>query len=90
MTRFKVLSHIIPVFHIFLFSEKSKMIFLFKLTLLIACIGLAASKRDQTGNRKNDFDIYIFTMHWPYTTCMDWERGRGHQCADIGSNPRYQ
>ena len=61
------------------------MISLFKLTLVFACIALAsACKRIQTENKRIDFDIYIFTMHWPYTTCMDWETGKGHQCAEIG------
>ena len=78
-----------PVFHIFLFSEEFKsrtMISFFKMTLVFACVGLgSASKKHKTGNHRTDFDIYIFTMHWPYTTCMEWESGRGHQCADIGN-----
>ena len=66
------------------------MIFLFKLTLVFACIGLGrATKRDQTRNKRNDFDLYIFTLHWPYTTCMDLERDEGHKCADIGSDHLY-
>ena len=36
--------------------------------------------------RDNSFDIFIFTLHWPYTTCYDWmESGKQHKCRDIGS-----
>ena len=33
--------------------------------------------------KNNQFDIYIFTQHWPYTTCFDWSE-KGHSCNKIG------
>jgi len=36
-------------------------------------------------SRDNSFDIYIFTLHWPYTTCFDWKEKRHGQCARIES-----
>merc|ERR1719204_848638 len=32
----------------------------------------------------NDFDLLIFTQHWPYTTCLDWEEKRHGSCSEIG------
>ena len=34
-----------------------------------------------------NFDIFIFTQHWPYTTCYDWmSSGHGHKCTkNIGT-----
>ena len=29
-----------------------------------------------------NFDIFVFTQHWPYTTCYDWmSSGHGHKCT---------
>ena len=43
---------------------------------------IQASKR-----KDHHFDILILTQHWPYTTCIDWESGSGHQCREIGKYP---
>ena len=32
----------------------------------------------------NHFDLLIFTQHWPYTTCLDWEEKRHGSCSNIG------
>ena len=32
----------------------------------------------------NYFDLLIFTQHWPYTTCLDWEEKRHGSCSEIG------
>lgn len=32
----------------------------------------------------NHFDLLIFTQHWPYTTCLDWEEKRHGGCRKIG------
>ena len=32
----------------------------------------------------NHFDLLIFTQHWPYTTCLDWEEKRHGSCSKIG------
>ena len=32
----------------------------------------------------NHFDVLIFTQHWPYTTCLDWEEKRHGSCSKIG------
>jgi len=32
----------------------------------------------------NHFDLLIFTQHWPYTTCLDWEEKRHGSCSRIG------
>ena len=32
----------------------------------------------------NHFDLLIFTQHWPYTTCLDWEEKRHGSCNKIG------
>ena len=43
------------------------------------------ASQTETERRDNSFDIYIFTLHWPYTTCLDWrESGHGHKCNKIG------
>jgi len=54
-----------------------------RLGLLFSCsITLGLGSLHQTKN--NNFDIYIFTLHWPYTTCIDWtESGKGHKCSHI-------
>ena len=50
---------------------------------LISCSDSAS--QTETERRDNSFDIYIFTLHWPYTTCLDWrESGHGHKCNKIG------
>jgi len=36
----------------------------------------------------NYFDLLIFTQHWPYTTCLDWEEKRHGSCSEIG-NPTW-
>ena len=33
---------------------------------------------------ENYFDLLIFTQHWPYTTCLDWEEKRHGSCSEIG------
>ena len=39
----------------------------------------------------NHFDVLIFTQHWPYTTCLDWEEKRHGSCNKIGEEPpNYQ
>ena len=35
----------------------------------------------------NHFDLLIFTQHWPYTTCLDWEEKRHGSCSKIGEDP---
>lgn len=35
----------------------------------------------------NHFDLLIFTQHWPYTTCLDWEEKRHGTCSKIGEEP---
>ena len=35
----------------------------------------------------NHFDVLIFTQHWPYTTCLDWEEKRHGSCSKIGEEP---
>ena len=35
----------------------------------------------------NHFDLLIFTQHWPYTTCLDWEEKRHGSCSKIGKEP---
>ena len=50
---------------------------------LISCSD--STSQTETQRRDNSFDIYIFTLHWPYTTCLDWrESGHGHKCNKIG------
>jgi len=34
--------------------------------------------------RDNHFDLLVFTQHWPYTTCLDWEEKRHGSCSKIG------
>jgi hypothetical protein len=30
----------------------------------------------------NDFDILIFTQHWPYTVCSEWmEQNKANECS---------
>jgi ribonuclease T2 len=37
-----------------------------------------------TVQQDNHFDILIFTQHWPFTTCIDWEdRSRKNSCSKI-------
>jgi len=49
--------------------------------LALALSGSIAQEVEVT--KSHHFDILILTQHWPFTTCMDWERGKGHQCRDI-------
>ena len=35
----------------------------------------------------NHFDLLIFTQHWPYTTCLEWEEKRHGTCSKIGEEP---
>lgn len=34
-------------------------------------------------NHDNHFDLLVFTQHWPYTTCLDWEEKRHGGCKKI-------
>ena len=53
--------------------------------LFLSVLASTSAKKNIT--RDNSFDIYIFTLHWPFTTCLDWmESGKGHQCSNIGKN----
>ena len=36
--------------------------------------------------KDHHFDILILTQQWPFTTCLDWQRGEGHTCRDIGKS----
>jgi len=50
--------------------------------LFLSVLASTSAKKNIT--RDNSFDIYIFTLHWPFTTCLDWmESGKGHQCSNI-------
>jgi len=43
------------------------------------------------GKKKQDrhFDLLVFTQHWPYTTCLDWEEKRHGSCSRIESPARW-
>jgi len=46
-------------------------------------------KHHSEEKKDSNFDIFIFTLHWPYTTCYDWkESGKNHKCRDI-DNPSH-
>ena len=58
------------------------------LVVVFACISLGSSEAQSSEleHKNTNFDIYIFTLHWPYTTCLDWsKRGHGRHCAHIGN-----
>ena len=39
----------------------------------------------QSYGQNNSFDIFIFTQHWPITTCIDWEsKDKKNGCTAIG------
>ena len=44
--------------------------------------GVGGERRRHGGD--NHFDLLIFTQHWPYTTCLDWEEKRHGSCSKIG------
>jgi len=43
--------------------------------------GVLGEERRRHGD--NHFDLLIFTQHWPYTTCLDWEEKRHGSCSKI-------
>ena len=44
--------------------------------------GVGGERRRHGGD--HHFDLLIFTQHWPYTTCLDWEEKRHGSCSKIG------
>jgi len=48
----------------------------------IGLVGLGVERRRHHAD--NHFDLLIFTQHWPYTTCLDWEEKRHGSCNKIG------
>jgi len=56
------------------------------LCLLLAAEPIFGADGNEKLTKKNDhhFDILIFTQHWPYTTCIDWEhRSNRNTCTKI-------
>ena len=49
---------------------------------LVAAGVLGEERRRHGGD--HHFDLLIFTQHWPYTTCLDWEEKRHGSCSKIG------
>ena len=84
-----------PLFH----RLDITMIFLTSLYMFYLCIQIIASenshnevqlKHHSEEKKDNNFDIFIFTLHWPYTTCYDWkESGKNHKCRDIGRFKKF-
>jgi len=57
-----------------------------KLMLLIVIILMSLVDGDDKKSKKDHhFDLLVFTQHWPYTTCLDWEERRArNKCTKIG------
>jgi len=57
------------------------------LPLSVLSVLLFASYQTAAGSvlqHDDHFDILIFTQHWPYTTCIDWENRSSHNsCSRI-------
>jgi len=54
---------------------------------LLAAVSYSSGLKD--GQQKdNSFDLLIFTQHWPFTTCLDWEETRHGSCKKI-ENPKW-
>lgn len=52
------------------------------LFILDVCYGRRRSRCQNKGEEKQDFDILIFTQHWPQTVCYLWkEKSESHACA---------
>ena len=85
-----------PLFH----RLDITMIFLTSLYMFYLCIQIIASenshnevqlKHHSEEKKDSNFDIFIFTLHWPYTTCYDWkESGKNHKCRDIGRFKKFE
>ena len=53
-------------------------------SILLLAHQTAGSSLERHHHHDGHFDILIFTQHWPYTTCIDWEnRSRFNTCSRI-------
>jgi len=53
------------------------------LASIISCEDLDHYNKHDKNHHDNHFDLLIFTQHWPYTTCLDWEEKRHGGCTKI-------
>jgi len=54
------------------------------LCLLLATKSIYGGDAEKHHKKDHHFDILIFTQHWPYTTCIDWEhRNDRNTCTKI-------
>ena len=66
---------------------KTRLIFLLShFVTFITCLQqtsqiITHENTDSVG-KSAEFDLFIFTQHWPYTTCYDWmSHRRGNKCT---------
>ena len=55
------------------------------LMLFEACLLCAVAADEANVDVDNNyFDVFVFTQHWPFTTCIDWEhRSNKNSCSRL-------